>query len=622
MSKKVSKTKPASSFTRNINKAVSMPVDDEELVNSKKGFIAGDLTNNKFIVDMHKFKFTEAACPDEVNPSLWRQAQLNNGSGLFKVSECIYQIRGYDIANMTVIEGDNGIIIIDTLISAESAKCALELYYSHRPFKPIAAVIYTHSHADHFGGVKGIITDEIAAKIEIIAPSGFMQHTISENIYAGNAMSRRAAYMYGFNLDPCTTGLVDNGVGKAMALGGTVTLRAPTKEISMSGTELRIVGVKLVFQLTPGTEAPAEMNIYLPELKALCLAENSSKTLHNFYTLRGAEVRDSKAWAMYYEQSIEQFGDEVEVMFTQHTWPTWGNKQIIQQLENQRDEILFIHDQTLRLANMGYTPNEIANALKLPDELYRYGYVRGYYGTIRHNSKAVYQKYLGFYDGNPVNLDPLPESEAAAKIVEYMGGSTAIIEKAITDYAKGNYQWVATVMNYVVFADPDNKRARELEADALEQLGYQAEAATWRNEYLSAALELREAPHVNKTDSTISPDMAEAMTVTQFFDNMAIHLNPEKVKGVSMTASWVFTDLQQEYTTVLKNSVLRYKAGTACRTDIGITLTKALLNKIITGQAPLQEFLGQIQISGDKSRFKQLFDYFDTFNPIFNIVLP
>lgn len=612
----------ATTITAQINNSASMP-SDEELANSRKGFIA-TVESNPSIINLNQFIFESGAAPSSVNPSLWQQAKLNNISGLFKVSDTIYQIRGFDLANMSIIEGKNGIVIIDTLTSATAARSALDLYYAHRPKKPVVAVIYTHSHVDHFGGVKGIVNlDDVAAgKVQIIAPSGFMEHSISENIYAGNAMSRRAAYMYGLNLKPGESGFIDEGLGKAIAPNAKITLIAPTTEISKSGTELQIAGVDFVFQLTPNTEAPAEMNIYLPQFKALDIAENSSKTLHNFYTLRGAQVRDSKAWANYLTQSINEFGESVQVMFAQHHWPTWGNQQIVDQLTNQRDEILYIHDQTLRLANMGYTSNEIAESITLPSELYKYSYERGYYGTLRHNAKAVYQRYLGYYDGNPANLNPLPEEQSAKKYVEYMGGSQAVLKKAQADYAKGNYRWVATAMSNVVFAEPNNQAARNLEANALEQLGYQAEAGTWRNEYLSGAMELRNGVANKISGTTITPDMASAMTIPQFFDNLSIHVNPNRAAGVTITTNWVFTDVNQSYTTTLHNSVFIYQHGAVSHPDFTIRIKKSTLTDILSGRIVQKDIPESLEVTGDKAKLKDLLTKFDKFDPNFNIVLP
>ena len=612
---------PATNFTAQINQSASTPDNNTEWANSRKGLIA-TAKSNPHIINLKQFEFESGVAPLSVNPSLWQQAKLNNINGLFKVTDSIYQVRGFGLANMTIIEGKSGIIIIDTLTSASAAKAALDLYYTHFPKKPVVAVIYTHSHVDHFGGVKGVVStaDVAAGKVQIIAPAGFMEHSVSENIYAGNAMQRRATYMYGLNLKAGTEGFIDDGLGKAMEPDPEVTIIPPTLSISEDNSKLEVDGVKFIFQLTPNSEAPSEMNIYLPQFNALNMAENSSKTLHNFYTLRGAEVRDSKAWAEYLNQSIERFGGEAQVMFAQHHWPTWGNQEIVAQLANQRDETLYIHDQTLRLANMGYTSNEIAESITLPSELYHYSYERGYYGTVRHNAKAVYQKYLGYYDGNPANLNPLPEEQAAQRYVAYMGGSKAVLKKAQEDYDKGNYRWVVTVLNYVVFAEPNNQAAKNLEANALEQLGYQSEAGTWRNEYLSAADELRHG--VTSSKNKVSSDMVAEMTLPQFFDNMAIHLNPQRAAGVTITANWIFQDVDQEYTTILHNSVFRYQTRLANNPDVVIRIDKATLAAILAGKLSRSEVAAKVRISGDKAQFNNLLAKFDKFNPAFNIVVP
>ena len=597
-----------------------IPIDaDSAMADSRKGFIAND--GNSAIM---KLDFESGVSPATVNPSLWLQSKLNNVAGLFKVTDSIYQIRGYDLANMTIIEGANGIILIDVLTTKEASKRALELYYKYRPKKPVVAVIFTHSHVDHFGGVAGVVsnTDVQSGKVRIIAPYGFSEHAISENVYAGNAMARRGQYMYGVDLPYGVTGFVDNGLGKQLSVG-MVTLMQPTDLITTTGQELTLAGIKLIFQFTPGTEAPAEMNIYFPQFNAVDMAENSAKTLHNLYTLRGAEIRDSKAWAIFLEQSIDLYAGKSQVMFTQHHWPTWGNAQIIEQLSNQRDQFLFIHDQSLRLANLGYTPAEIAETMQnlIPEELYKYSYEQGYYGTIKHNSRAVYQKYLGFYDGNPVNLDPLPERVVAKQYVEYMGGSAKILKKAKADYAKGNYRWVVTVVNQVLYADPSNKEAKLLQAKAFEQLGFKAEAASWRNEYLVAAMELRNGiPKAAKT--LVSPDVVAAMTMPQLFDSLAIKLNPEKSRNMSHTINWIFPDIKQNYTTILHNSVFRYKDTLSENPDLTVTLNKSVLDQIILGETTFAKALDAKEITtvGNKQALLNTFSCFENPTPNFPIV--
>src|SRR5450631_81831 len=428
--------------------------------------------DDRVVWGMAPYGFLKGDAPATVNPSLWRNAMLNTQAGLFKVTERIYQIRGFDISNMTLIEGDTGIIVIDPLLTTESAKAGLELYFKHRPKKPIAAVIYTHSHADHFGGVRGVVNEEDvkSGKIKIIAPQGFMDHAISENVIAGNAMSRRAAYMYGSLIPKSPRGQVDAGIGKTISTG-TLTLIPPTVHVSRTGEEMIVDGLRIVFQMTPDTEAPSEMNFHFPQLRALCLAENANGSLPNLYTLRGAQVRDARSWALHLNEAVRLFGDQTDVLFTSHFFPRYGQARIAEFVTRQADAYKYVHDQTLRLANHGYTMNEIAEMVRLPESLARERFNRGYYGTVSHNTKAVYQRYLGWFDSNPANLIPLPPEEVGRKYVEFMGGADAVIAKAQVAFDKGEYRWVAEVMNHVVFADPENAKARGLAADALEQMG-------------------------------------------------------------------------------------------------------------------------------------------------------
>lgn len=482
--------KDATDITKQVNAAVlnHLPFADKtDLENANSGFIATlpDVTikneKGQVVWTLDPYKFLEGAeAPATVNPSLWRQAQLNMTNGLFKVTDRIYQIRGFDLSVMSIIEGDTGIIIVDPLTSTETAKAGLDLYYQHRPKKPVVAVMYTHSHIDHYGGVRGVISEEDvnSGKVKILAPEGFLEEAVSENVYAGNAMSRRALYMYGALLPRGVNGQVDGGLGKTASIG-TVTLIPPTDIIKTTGEKRVVDGVEMEFQMAPGTEAPAEMLTYFPQFKALLAAEDATHTLHNLYTLRGAQVRDASKWWKALNEAIERYGAGTEVVFASHHWPTWGNENVIPYLESQRDLYKYIHDQSLRLLNSGYTMTEVAEIMTLPESLSQKWFNRDYYGSVNHDSKAVYQRYLGWYDSNPANLHALPPDEASKKYVEYMGGPAAVTEKAKKSFAEGDYRWVAMVMNNVVFADPTNKEARDLQADALEQLGYQTEDATW-----------------------------------------------------------------------------------------------------------------------------------------------
>ena len=471
--------------------------DKSDFENAHRGFvealpsaqIKGQQGN--LIWDPGKYSFIKegAAAPDTVNPSLWRVSQLNGISGLFKVVDRIYQVRGIDLSNITFIEGEKGIIIIDPLVSAEPAQVALELYYQHRPKKPVTAVIYTHSHVDHFGGVRGVCTPEACGGGEAcgsISLHGFTEEAVSENVMAGSAMSRRASFMFGNVVSKGPQGSLGSGLGTTSS-SGEVTLILPTDIVEKTGQKLTIDGLEFEFLHAPGSEAPSEMHFYIPQLKALCTAENSTHTLHNFYTLRGAKTRDVKKWVGYLNQTLDMWGDKAQVLYAPHHWPTWGNEQIVDHIEKYRDTFKYIHDQALHLANQGYTMVEIAEMIQLPDSLEKNWATRGYYGSVNHDAKAVYNFYLGFLRRNPADLHPLPPADAAKHYVEFMGGAEADLEKARPYFAKGEYRWVAQVVNHVVLADPKNQEARDFQADALEQLGYQAESGPWRNFYLAAS---------------------------------------------------------------------------------------------------------------------------------------
>jgi alkyl sulfatase BDS1-like metallo-beta-lactamase superfamily hydrolase len=493
------------------------PLPNNGVIQNQKGEVVWDLT-------AYSFMHGRSSTPSTVNPSLERQAQLVLNTGLFKVVEGLYQVRGADIANMTIVEGKTGIIVIDPLTTKETARAAIDLYFCNRPKKPIKAVIYTHSHVDHFGGVKGVISQEDVDKgyIKVIAPEGFTQAALEENVMAGNAMSRRAMYMYGALLEPSYRGQMTVGLGVGVSKG-EITFIQPTQLIRKTGHKMTIDGVQFIFLMAPSSEAPAEMLFYIPELKALCAAEDATHTMHNLYTLRGAKMRDAKAWAGYLNEAIEMFGASAEVVFAQHHWPKWGNAELIDFLEKQRDMFKYIHDQTLRLANQGHTMVEIGEIIKMPDSLSKEWYNRGYYGSLNHNAKSVYNFYLGWFNGNPSTLHALPEVEASKKYVEYMGGSEAILRKATKDYAKGNYRWAAQVLNHLVYACPDNEQAKNLLADTLEQLGFQSENATWRNFYLCGAQELRHGVKRELVPATNSPDVIAAMPIENFFDYLAIN---------------------------------------------------------------------------------------------------
>jgi alkyl sulfatase BDS1-like metallo-beta-lactamase superfamily hydrolase len=569
-------------------------------------------------------KQNEAA--DSVNPSLWRQAQLNATHGLFKVTDRVYQVRGFDISNMTIIEGDTSLIIVDTLLTSETASAALDLYYQHRPRKPVGTVIYTHSHTDHFGGVKGVISeaDVAAGKVQVLAPAGFLEAVAGESVMAGTAMSRRAQYQFGPLLPPGPRGHVDTGLGKNVARG-TVTLIAPTGTIDKTMEKRVIDGVEIVFQLAPGSEAPSEMLMYFPQFRVLDMAEDVTHNMHNLYTIRGSEVRDGNLWSRYISEAMGTFGDKSDVIIAQHHWPVAGQARVVALMKKQRDMYKFINDQSLRLLNLGYTPGEIAETLHMPASLEQEWSARGYYGTLRHNARAVYQKYLGWYDANPADLDPLPPAENARKTVEYMGGADAVIARARGDFAKGEYRWVASAMNQVVFADPANRAARELGADALEQLGFQAEAATWRNAYLVGAMELRNGVPKILGNNTANADTLKALNNEMFFDFLGVRLNAAKAEGKTMVINWSFTDSNQRIALNLDNSALTYVAGKqAPNADATVTLARGTLDAVTLQRTTFADAVkaGLVKIDGDPRKLDELMSMLDTFKVMFEVVEP
>jgi len=563
---------------------------------------------------------------DSVNPSLWRQAQLNAIHGLFKVTERVYQVRGFDISNMTIIEGDTSLIIIDVLVASETARAALELYYQHRPRKPVGTVIYSHSHTDHFGGVKGVISeaDVAAGKAQVLAPAGFMEAVAGESIMAGTAMSRRGQYQFGQLLPLGPRGHVDGGLGKRIP-AGTVTLIAPTGTIDKTMDKRVIDGVEIVFQLAPGSEAPSEMLMYFPQFRVLDMAEDVTHNMHNLYTIRGSEVRDGNLWSRYISEAMETFGDKSDVIIAQHHWPVAGQARVVALMKKQRDLYKFINDQSLRLLNLGYTPGEIAETLRMPASLEQEWSARGYYGTLRHNARAVYQKYLGWYDANPADLDPLPPAENARKTVEYMGGADAVIARARGDFAKGEYRWVASAMNLVVFADPGNRAARELGADALEQLGFQAEAATWRNAYLVGAMELRNGVPKIPGFNTVNADTLKALNNEMFFDFLGVRLNAAKAEGKTMVINCSFTDSNQRIALNLDNSALTYVAGKQVpNADATVTLARGTLDAVTLQRTTFADAVkaGLVKIDGDPRKLDELMSMLDTFKVMFEVVEP
>src|SRR5882724_11255564 len=619
----------------NTDMAKSLPfADRQDFDDAMKGFVGTvpdalvpGTGQRPPVWSMKPYEFLkQEGAADSVNPSLWRQAQLNAIHGLFKVTERVYQVRGFDISNMTIIEGDTSLIIIDVLVASETARAALELYYQHRPRKPVGTVIYSHSHTDHFGGVKGVISeaDVAAGKAQVLAPAGFMEAVAGESIMAGTAMSRRGQYQFGQLLPLGPRGHVDGGLGKRIP-AGTVTLIAPTGTIDKTMDKRVIDGVEIVFQLAPGSEAPSEMLMYFPQFRVLDMAEDMTHNMHNLYTIRGSEVRDGNLWSRYISEAMESFGDKSDVIIAQHHWPVAGQARVGALMKKQRDMYKFINDQSLRLLNLGYTPGEIAETLHMPASLEQEWSARGYYGTLRHNAKAVYQKYLGWYDANPADLNPLPPVENARKTIEYMGGADAVIARAQGDFAKGEYRWVASAMNQVVFADPANRAARELGADALEQLGFQAEAATWRNAYLVGAMELRNGVPKILGNNTANADTLKALNNEMFFDFLGVRLNAAKAEGKTMVINWSFTDSNQRIALNLDNSALTYVAGKqAPNADATVTLARGTLDAVTLQRTTFPDAVkaGLVKIDGDPRKLDELMSMLDTFKVMFEVVEP
>ncbi|MGK2933459.1 MAG: alkyl/aryl-sulfatase [Solirubrobacterales bacterium] len=630
--------KDATAITREANAAVfdRLPFEDKrDFEEATRGFVApledGPIVgeDGMWVFDPHKLNFIgeDSTAPDTVNPSLWRQGSLVAKGGLFKVVDRLYQVRNLDVSNLTIIEGDTGLIVVDPLISAETAKAAMDLYFEHRPTKPVVAVIHSHSHVDHYGGVRGVVDEEdvLAGRTKIIAPEGFLEAAVAENVMAGNVMTRRAMFQFGGLLAADPKGTVGVGLGTGVSLG-TVTLLAPTDHITEAGQRMVIDGLTFEFLPTPDTEAPAEMHWYIEELKAVTAAENCTHTLHNTYAIRGAQIRDPQAWSHYLNETIDRWCDDAEVMYGMHHWPVWGRARVVEMLSKGRDAYRYINDETLRLANHGHVPDEIGEMVKLPESLATHWALREYYGTINHNVKATYAKYLGAYDGNPSHLHGLPPVEVAEKYVEFMGGAEEVTRKARESFDAGEYRWVAEVMNHVVFADPENQEARELTADALEQMGYQTESSTWRNAFLNGAQELRLGTMTLPFEvGTGSPDTIRALTLPMIVNYLGIRLNGPEAAGREITLNLVVTDTSEEAVLRLANGTLSHSyERRVTDADGEVITTRETLNRLVAAELTLEEALesGEIEVAPDPAPLIEVFSLMDTFSMWFPVIEP
>ncbi len=602
--------------------------DDADFRNADRGFLAAlspcviTAADGRVVWDNDSYAFLDGPAPSSVHPSLWRQSTLNAKQGLFEVVPGIYQVRGFDISNITFIEGDTGIIVIDPLISTEVAAAALALYRAHRGGeRRVVAVIYTHSHADHFGGVLGVTSeaDVASGAVAVLAPEGFVEHAVQENVYAGTAMARRATYMYGTLLSRGPLDQVGCGLGQATSTG-EVAIVVPTIDVAATGETHTIDGVEIEFQMAPGTEAPAEMHFYFPRFRALCMAENATHNLHNLLTLRGALVRDPHAWSGYLTEAIDTFAARTDVVFASHHWPTWGRENIVEFLSLQRDLYAYLHDQTLRLLNQGYTGVEIAEMFQMPPALDRAWHTHGYYGSVSHNVKAVYQRYMGWFDGNPARLWPHPPEALGPRYVEAMGGIDRVVEIAQSAFDSGDYRWAATLLDHAVFTDSEHVAARDVLADTFEQLAYGSENATWRNFFLTGATELRDG-NVGTALSSASPTMFNQLTPEQIFDSLAIRVNGPRSWELDIAIDITFADVGANYRLALRNGVLVYRKVAA--DPATATVTVALASKMRLLAVVMGDVASPgLEITGDGSALQALLGVLDQPDPAFNIVTP
>lgn len=621
----------ASDATRAANAvfAQELKLDDpQDFEDAQRGFIAkptGKITqaDGTVLKDFDAYAFLAGKAPATVNPSLWRHAQLNAHIGLFKVTDGVYQLRGFDIANMTLIEGKTGWIVVDALTARETAAAALAFARQHLGNKPVSAVVFTHAHADHFGGAYGVITPEELAQrlIPVVAPSGFMEEATSENVLVGTAMARRSLYQFGRYLPRSDKGNVDTGLGKDVAYGA-IGILPPNQIVDQPTQPMQLDGVDFVFHNVPGAECPAELSFSIPSKKLYDGAENLSQTMHNLLPIRGAKVRDALRWSHYMDQALEQAQD-ADVYMGSHNWPVWGQANIQKFITMHRDVYKYTHDQTVRLINAGYTQREIADKVKLPKSLSEYFGTRGYYGDLRHNVKAVYQFYMGAYDGNPANLNPLPPQESAKRYLALIGGADKAVAAAQKAYDSGDYRWAAELLNQAVFGDPSNKAAKEWLAKTYEQMGYASESATWRNTYLTGAQELRNGPPTQGVSRAALMDMLLQTPTERFLEAMAGSLDGPGAEGKNLKVNLVLSDQKESYVLWLENAVMHFKrAAPAADANATLTLTKPLFVKMMAGTAGIKDTLmsDDLKVDGSKVDLVRFFTSFDKAAGTFAIV--
>ncbi|MEY8099709.1 alkyl/aryl-sulfatase [Falsihalocynthiibacter sp. S25ZX9] len=589
---------------------------DFKQILTEDGSVAWDMESYEFLLGDEKF--------DTIHPSLQRQAFLNMNYGLFEILEDnIYQVRGFDLSNISFIKSDTGWIIFDPLASKETAAAALKLINDTVGERPVVAVIYSHSHADHYGGVRGVISDEdVANGVEVIAPVGFMEHAVSENVYAGNAMNRRLFFQYGVLLPRGPEGHVDQSIGKNIS-SGTTGLIEPTRYVSDDIEEITIDGVKMIFQNTPGTEAPAEMNTYFPDLKAFWAAENITGTIHNIYTLRGALVRDALSWSKHINAALYSFGQDAEVMFASHSWPRWGNERIQEVMRSQRDTYANLNNGVLNLANKGVTVNEVHNVYEVPMSLQNQWSARSYHGSVEHNSRAVINRYLGYWDANPTTLIPLSPKDSAPLYVEMMGGAAPILAKGQELVDGGMYLEATEILNKLVYAEPQNQDAKDMLADAFEQIGYQKESPSVRNSFLAAAYELRNGVPEGASIETTGPDTIKAMPTSMWLDFLAIRLNSEKAADMNFTINLVMPDIEEKIVVELSNATLTHIVGyTDDDATLSVEINRSDLEKVMTGEVRLLDLIGDdiAKSTGDTSVLDQLASVLDQFDLGFELI--